>query len=395
MFNSRQFIIYDNCNEYNTRILKFRNNPLEELKKERNTGIVNLEETVTLLGKEKFQHMKKPSIYTIAKEAGVSTATVSKIVNNHGNISRETSARVLELIKKYNYVPQQRKQSASAIGVMTFMNNRRPLASPFTGRLLNGVCLQCFDDGKDLILIDGDRLAESTPEELYCYYASNSLAGVLVCNKTAEDPFCRKLKDSGIPFILLANASSDESVNFVASRNYESTAELVDYMICLGHRRIAYLGLLNHAFDSHRNRLRAFLDTHAKHGIEPRPEFVLDLPNAETATIKNATLRLLAWPEPPTALFVATDEYENFYPLLADLKVEVPETLSVAGFRMERDDDQPGRDYSRIVQPTELIGRRGVTALLKLSSGKTKQVCEYLDNTVHYGETIRRLNTPL
>ena len=82
--------------------------------------------------------MKRPSIYTIAREAGVSTATVSKIVNNHGNISRETSARVLEIIKKHNYVPQQRKQTESAVGVITFHNNRRPLASPFTGRLLNG-----------------------------------------------------------------------------------------------------------------------------------------------------------------------------------------------------------------------------------------------------------------
>ena len=98
--------------------------------------------------------MKRPSIYTIAREAGVSTATVSKIVNNHGNISRETSARVLEIIKKHNYVPQQRKQTESAVGVITFHNNRRPLASPFTGRLLNGVCLQCFEEGKDMILID-------------------------------------------------------------------------------------------------------------------------------------------------------------------------------------------------------------------------------------------------
>ena len=336
--------------------------------------------------------MKKPSIYTIAREAGVSTATVSKIVNNHGNISRETSARVLELIKKYSYVPQQRKQSASAVGVMTFMNNRRPLASPFTGRLLNGVCLQCFDEGKDLILIDGDRLADSTPEELYCYYASNSLAGLLVCNKTADDPFCLRLKESGVPFVLLANAAPDNTVNFVATRNYESTVELVDYMICLGHRRIAYLGLLNQLFSSHRERLRAFLDTHARHKIEPRPEFILDLPNAENATLRNTIQRLIARPEPPTALFVATDEFENLYPLLGDLGIDVPETVSVAGFRMERDDEQPGRDYSRIVQPTEMIGRRGVSGLLGLAAGKIDHFNEYLDNTLNYGETILRID---
>ncbi|MBS1368640.1 MAG: LacI family DNA-binding transcriptional regulator [Lentisphaeria bacterium] len=335
--------------------------------------------------------MKKASIYTIAREAGVSTATVSKIVNNHGNISQETSARVLEIIKRHNYIPQQRKQSENAIGVMTFMNNRRPLASPFTGRLLNGVCLQSFDEGKDMILIDGDRLANATPDELYCYYASNSLAGLLVCNKLAGDPFCTRLRESGVPFVLLANPAAGTEVNFIATRNCEAVSELVDYMICLGHRRIAYLGLLNEQFDSHRDRLRAFRDTHARHGIELRPEFVLDLPNAETTTLRNTVLRLLARKEPPTALFIASEECEKAFPLLSEMKIDVPNTLSVAGMRMERDDAGPGPDYSCIIQPTEMIGRRGVLALLELAAGKRNSVHELLDNAVNYGETIRRI----
>ena len=334
--------------------------------------------------------MKRPSIYTIAREAGVSTATVSKIVNNHGNISRETSARVLEIIKKHNYVPQQRKQTESTVGVITFHNNRRPLASPFTGRLLNGVCLQCFEEGKDMILIDGDRLATFSPEELYCYYASNSLAGLLICNKAADDPFCLRLRKSGIPFILLANAAPGGEVNYVATRNYEAVSELIDYMICLGHRRIAYVGLLNQLLDSHRERLRAFRDMHRKHGIDLRSEFVLDLPDAENATVKNALLRLLARPEPPTALFVGTDECVKLYPLLAEMKIEVPETLSVAGFRMECDEAESGRDYSGIVQPTEQIGRRGVAALLDLAAGRCDHVFELLENAVNFGETVKR-----
>ena len=335
--------------------------------------------------------MKKASIYTIAREAGVSPATVSKIVNNHGNISQETSARVLEIIKRHNYVPQQRKQTESAIGVMTFLNNRRPLASPFTGRLLNGVCLQCFDEGKDMLLIDGDRFANATPDELYCYYASNSLAGLLICNKLSDDPFCRRLRESGVPFVLLANAASESGINFISSRNYEAVCELIDYMICLGHRRIAYLGLLNELFDSHRERLRAFRDTHSKHQIQPRPEFILDLPNAESATIRNALLRLLARPEPPTAIFIASEECEKTFPLLAEMKIDIPGTLSIAGMRMERDDKIPGPECSCIIQPTELIGRRGVTGILELASGKRDHVCERLDNAVNYGETVRKI----
>lgn len=336
--------------------------------------------------------MKRASIYTIAKEAGVSTATVSKIVNNHGNISQETSARVLEIIKRHNYVPQQRKQTESAIGVMTFLNNRRPLASPFTGRLLNGVCLQCFDEGKDMLLIDGDRFTNATPDELYCYYASNSLAGLLICNKPADDPFCRMLRESGVPFLLLANAAVESGINFVSTRNYEAVCELVDYMICLGHRRIAYLGLLNELFATHRERLRAFRNTHEKHGLQPRPEFILDLPNAEIATIRNALLRLLARPEPPTALFIASEECEKTFSLLTEMKIHVPEALSVAGMRMERDDAVPRPGCSCIIQPTELIGRRGVIAILELANGKRNSVCEMLDNTVNYGGTVCKIN---
>ena len=336
--------------------------------------------------------VKKISIYNIAKEAGVSTATVSKIVNNHGKISQETSARVLEIIKRHNYIPQQRKQSENAIGVMTFLNKRRPLTSSFMGRLLNGVCLQSFAEGKDMILIDGERLTNATPDELYCYYASHSLAGLLVCNKLAEDPFCMRLRESGVPFVLLANPAQGTGINFIATRNYEAVSELVDYMICLGHRRIAYLGMLNELLGSHYDRLRAFHDTNAKYGIKPRPEFIIDLPNDETATIRNALLRLLARKEPPTALFIASEECEMVFPLLSEMGIDIPNTLSVAGMRIESEDAELEPDYSCIVQPTGMIGRRSVLALLELAAGKRNSVYELLNNTVNYGKTVRRIS---
>ena len=101
-------------------------------------------------------------------------------------------------------------------------------------------------------------------------------------------------------------------------------------------------------------------------------------------------MRLLARPEPPTALFVGTDECVKLYPLLAEMKIEVPETLSVAGFRMECDEAESGRDYSGIVQPTEQIGRRGVAALLDLAAGRCDHVFELLENAVNFGETVKR-----
>ena len=94
--------------------------------------------------------MPRPTIYTIAKAAGCSATTVSKILNNQGNISAETTARVMAIIKKLNYVPQQRKQHGNALGVITFLTNQRPLASPFVATLLNGICREAFSRGRDV-----------------------------------------------------------------------------------------------------------------------------------------------------------------------------------------------------------------------------------------------------
>ena len=332
---------------------------------------------------------QRPSIYFIAREAGVSTATVSKIINNHGNISKETSERVLKLIQKYNYVPQQRKQSGSSIGVVVFFSNRQPLASPFTARLLNGICLSAFAQNKNLTLIDHERFSALTPEEIYCYYAGNSLAGMLLCNLAGENPVCDRMIRSGVPFILLANTGSRAKVNFISTRNYEAVRDLVDYMICLGHRKIAFLGMLNRTFDSHRDRLRAFMDICKAHGIETPPEYILDLPNAELQTIRNAMARLFARPEPPDALFIASEDVYEQFPQFADL---IPPEFSIAGMRLEnlspRNDD---REWSAVYQPVEEIGRLGVERLLELVSGKRRHVQELLDNAVHYGETIKRL----
>ena len=206
--------------------------------------------------------MGKPTIYTIAREAGVSTATVSKILNHQGKISPETAQRVMEIIRRHNYVPQQRKQHGNAIGAVTFLSNNRPLASSFVATLLNGVCREAFAHGRDITLIDGNRISRLSPEELHCFYTANSLSGLLGINLSNSEPFYRKLRASQLPYVLLSNAESGG--NSVSTKNYESVAEMIDYILCRGHERVAFLGMVIDMFESHIQRLRAYEDTLAR-----------------------------------------------------------------------------------------------------------------------------------
>ncbi len=337
--------------------------------------------------------MKKTSIYTIARAAGVSPATVSKIINRQGNISRETSLRVMEIIKRYNFVPQQKKLEGRTIGVLTFLMAGRPLASPFMARLLNGICHEAFNRERDVTLIDGKRLLELAPEELHCYFVSNSLCGLLVTNTAWEDPFCERLYASGIPFVLVANETPEKSIyNFVSSNNYDSVSDLLDYMVCMGHSRIAYVGLINQMLESHRERLRAYMDVLKRHKIRIRKEFILDLPNAEKVTIKNELIRLFSRPEPPTALFYASEDLSEIWTLLKQRGISVPGDLSVAGMRMGGSEPPLPQELSSIIQPTEELGIAGVHALLEHIETRKSVHC-VLKNTVLYGDSIRKVTS--
>lgn len=331
----------------------------------------------------------KATIYTIAKIAGVSTTTVSKILNGRGNISQETVQRVTALIKKYNYIPQQRRNRGNAVGVVTFLTNRRPLSSPFVSGLINGICRKAYELGHDVTLLDGERFEKFSSEELLCYYTSNSLLGLLGINLVGTAPLYKRVMQAKLPMVMLANPEGN--VVSVSTRNYESTQEMIDYIICCGHVRIAYIGLVTGKFAVHEMRKKAYCDVLTQKGIPLRHELVVDLPNAEIQTVKNALLRLLSRSEPPTALFVASEELDSTCSILKQMGYRIPEDISVAGMAFTPD-HIAGCDieFSSIVQPLEEIGEQGVQLLQDMLHGIKCESIQ-LDNSIVYGDTVRKI----
>ncbi len=332
--------------------------------------------------------MEKATIYTIAKAAGVSTSTVSKIVNQSGNISPETTARVMEIIRKYNYIPQQRKQQENAIGVVVFMDEGRPFASPFTAGVVNGICTEAFRAGKDVTLLSGERLSKLGSEELHCFYNVNSLTGILGINMAGNNPLGENLRESGLPLVFLANP--EQECLSVAGDNYPSVCEMIDYMIGMGHEKIAYFGLLNSVFQSHARRYRAYVDTMRQHGLEVLPELVVDIPNAAPDTVRNALSRLFGRKQMPTALFFASEALAPLVFMLMHMGFKIPDDISLAGMQVESQENILQPDLAAVTQPAEAIGQRGVHLLLNRAGGLPAQ-SELLPDRVHFGNTVRRL----
>ena len=146
--------------------------------------------------------MAKATIYSIDKEAGLSPATVSKVLNKQGSVSDATTAKVLAIVKATNYKPQQRKQLVQTIGIVVFKVNNKPFCDAFMGALMSGVCSEAFQQGRTITFINPDVVENFTPEELHCYCLNNGIAGLLLSNISASHKFTNIALQSGVPFFM-------------------------------------------------------------------------------------------------------------------------------------------------------------------------------------------------
>lgn len=331
--------------------------------------------------------MKKITIKSIAGKAGVSVATVSKVINNSGNISDRTRDKVLSIIQRAGFVPQQRKQKANSLGVFMFSFEGSAFLSNYDSMVFSGICREAFAQGYDVTLINGEKIKEMSPHELHCYFLSNSLSCAILLGYTATEKFRDIILKSEIPFISVGDVAKTDCV---FSKSDEAAAAMIDYMICLGHRKIAYLGLVTDRVSAHTKRFNAYRKILAENRIPVKKEYILNLPDAKHLTILNALQRLIASHDRPDALFFESELFSKVIPMLQDLKVKVPEELSVAGFYCS---DEPvcGMRPSAIIQPDEKLGRCAVDNLLARLNVRLNDLRIMLDCQVIYGETIRKI----
>ena len=299
-------------------------------------------------------------------------------------------AKILSIVKETNYRPQQRRQQAQTIAVIVFKVNNRPFCDSFMAQLMGGVCFEVFQQGMTVTFVNPDEVESLSPEEFNCYCMNHGIAGVLVSNVAVDHKFTDTLRQSGIPFCMNSSSGGGEGIMSVGTNNYDSTLEILDYMICLGHTQIAFLGLVTNQVDCHRERYRAYCDILQRHGIALRDELVIDLPDAEISTIRNELIRLMSRNERPTALFYCGEVLTRAIPILHSMGFSIPDDISIAGYKMMCDEELLFPDISSIIQPTEEIGRNAVRLLLD-RIGKGEASALTLKNKIAYGATVRNL----
>jgi LacI family transcriptional regulator len=321
-----------------------------------------------------------PTIQDVARAAGVSTSTVSHVLNETRPVNADTRQRVLDAMAALDYRPNRlarslRNRRTNTLGVL--LPNS---ANPFFAQILLGIEAACFEHDYNVIL--GNANDDARREMAYLdVLVSKQVDGILLVSTGAYRKALDLLAPRGVPVVMVDRSPAEVyegwQIDAVYTDNEEGGRQATDYLIQSGHRRIACIGG------------PALLTSGAGRVIGYRLALErAHLPVDETLILEGdfeheggyqAGKALLNLPEPPTAIFACNDLMAvGVLYAASEAGVRVPDELSVIGF-----DDIPLASYTvprltTVTQQASLLGRAGVDlmlARLKERSRPTQHRC--------------------
>lgn len=268
------------------------------------------------------------SVRRIAQKAGVSIATVSRVLNNDPAVSPKTRERVLSTANASGYVPSIGRRVTSHIG-FTFAG-RSTLADAFDSAVLRGVSRGVNECRLDILLLDIQRDKER--DETYThFFMRKGVRGVILRTTAETREVCRAIADEGFPHVVISDRFDEPNVNYIDGESKADCARAVEYLITLGHQRIAF-GMHSVPDRDHLDRYEAYKEALDEHGITLDERLVYRYPInlAAGASIMKLTQSMV---NRPTAIFFA-----DSLPAIGavkkaqEMQVRIPQDLSIVGF---------------------------------------------------------------
>lgn len=268
------------------------------------------------------------TIAEIAQEAGVSVATVSKVLNGHAHVADTTRQRVEALLESHHYV-RRRSRPTHTVGLIDLVINE--LDSPWSVEVVRGVqeAAAQHDTGLVVTAVHG-RTADTL--RWLDNLTKRGSDGVILAVTVLAGAQRRKIEELDVPLVVIDPVGNpDASIPSVGATNWHGGLAATQHLLGLGHRRI---GVITGPEDvlSARARLdgyRAALES-AGVGVDPRLEVRGDFHHGTGIT---GAEHLLALPEPPTAIFASSDlQALGAYDAVRRAGLQVGRDISVVGF---------------------------------------------------------------
>ncbi|WP_420829639.1 LacI family DNA-binding transcriptional regulator [Crassaminicella indica] len=315
------------------------------------------------------------TINDIAKEAGVSRATVSRVLNDSGYVKYETRQKVLKAIKELNYTPSAIARSLSTKKTNTIGVIVPEINDPFFGEVIKGISEVADEYNLNIILFNTDDNVEKELKALELL-KEQRIQGIIITPTFTEDElnseYLKTLENFGIPIILIDGHVKYTSFSGVFIDHIKGAYDGTEALIKAGHKKIA---IINGHMKSRpaKERFIGYKKALSMYNI-PLEERYIFYGEYKYENAYNITNEILKMKDPPTAIFVSSNMmilgcikalYEN--------KINVPKDIAIIGFDKLEVLNIIGMNISFINGPTLELGRTGMKMLIDSLNDKKKK----------------------
>lgn len=307
----------------------------------------------------------KPTIKDVAKRAGVSFKTVSRVINRESTVGQELQDKVWKAIKELNYQPNLSARvlrgAASSIGFIYDNPN-----SNYVIEMQRGILDECRRQDYELVIHPCDAKSPELLEEIFGMVDRSRVGGLVLTPPMSEMPeVLEALTERSIRFVrILSGSQPPDTLSpcvFVDDRT--AAYNITQYLIDLGHRHIAFLGG-EEAHKSSVERLAGYQQALKENQIDADPRLIIEGEYAFESGVKR-TRQLLALTPRPTAVFACNDEIAAGTLFAARLAgVDVPRDLSIVGFEDSPFSRQAWPNLTTARQPNADIARTAAELLV-------------------------------
>ncbi|MCF4123636.1 LacI family transcriptional regulator [Antribacter sp. KLBMP9083] len=309
------------------------------------------------------------TITDVAKAAGVSVATVSKVVNGRYGVAPATAARVFEVVEQLGYesslvARSLRRRRTNVIGVLVAE------FEPFSTELLKGISQAIEGTGYELLAYsggsaDGNRVGWERR-------SVSRLGGTLIDGAVIVTPTVVAPVHDNVPIVAIDPHTGPSGAPTIDSDNLAGARTATEYLIGLGHRRIAHLRG-REDLESARLRELGFREAMEDAGIEVDPDLIR-VGNYRPDLADAPAHELLDRPDRPTAVFAANDiSAIRIVEVAHELGLRVPEDLSVIGFDNVPESASCNPPLTTIAQPLHQMGAEALRMVVDLIEGTPRE----------------------
>lgn len=308
------------------------------------------------------------SIRQVAKEAGVSIATVSRVMNGVSSVDPNLRSQVLKAVESCDYSPGVGRRSLESIALLYV--GPFTVGGPYDSACIDGMVEAMRDSKYDLTILDIHR-DKSKQETLRQFFSRKGVRGAVIRSTADQRDFVLELAEECLPMVVLGDHFQSDKLSFVYADSKVASRDAVEHLVALGHKRIAFAACDREDGD-HLDRLHSYRDVLDEHGLFD--ESLVSRVPPQRLDGAQLLRNLLGKPNRPTAIYIAD-------PLVAigaineahRMGISIPDDLSIVGF-----DDNDLRDMvhprmSAVCQDSRLLGKMALEEVIRITSEPTGQ----------------------